>query len=228
MMNTRRSFVLAAAATPVVASAQNADTKPVESSAHAHSLDSEKFRGAVGAGDIAAAVQLLDRDPALRYSRDAEGNSVYTLACLHGQTKIAEELTRRGLALDIFEAAVSGNVQRATELAKDDPGIGHHRSPDGRTPLHFAAAAGKPEMVIFLVTKGADLSAGPESPLLAAVDHPKHAVAAEMTQFLLMNASYPNVRRKDGKTPLHLSAARGYGHLARQLIHPASVTDSRE
>src|SRR6266849_79932 len=147
MMNTRRSFVLAAAATPALTNAQNADTKPAEPSAHA--LDSEKFRAAVVAGDLAAAVQLLDRDPALRYARDAEGNSVYTLACLHGQTKIAEELTRRCLALDIFEAAVSGNVPRATELAKDDPGIGHHRSPDGRTPLHFAAAAGKPEMVIF-------------------------------------------------------------------------------
>src|SRR5690348_16235293 len=141
---------------------------------------------------------MLDRDPALRYARDAEGVSVYTLASLKGQTKVAEELVRRGMSLDIFDAVASGNNQRATELAKDDPGIAHHRLPDGRTPLHLAAEAGKPDLVIFLAMKAAELSAGPESPLLAAVDYPDHAVATEMSRFLLMNASDPNARRRDG------------------------------
>ena len=40
---------------------------------------------------------MLDRDPALRYARDADGVSVYTLACLKGQPKIAEELAGRGV-----------------------------------------------------------------------------------------------------------------------------------
>ena len=162
---------------------------------------------------------MLDRDPALRYARDADGVSVYTLACLKGQAKIAEQIAGRGLVLDIFEAAVSGDNKRATELAKDDPGLAHHRLPDGRTPLHLATEAGKPAMVIFFAMKGADLSAGPESPLLAAVNHPDRAVASEMSRFLLMNASDPNARRRDGKTALQLAAARGYDDLVEMLIH---------
>src|SRR5712671_3630813 len=144
MTTHRRAFLMTAAATPALSSAQDGGAKPVEP------LDSEKFRAAILAGELPAVVQFLDRDPALLYARDPHGNSVYTLACLHGQTQVAEELVRRGLVLDIFEAAVSGDVKRATELAKGDPGVAQHRSADGRTALHFAAEAGKPEMVMFL------------------------------------------------------------------------------
>jgi len=166
MTNRRKILQAASAALIVPAQAvEAAETKKAP-------LDSEKFRRAVVMGDLPTAVSLLDRDSALRYARDAAGISVYTLACLNGQGKVAEELIRRGLVLDIFEAAVSGNSSRATELSKGDSGIAQHRLPDGRTPLHLAVLAAKSEMVVFFAMKGADLSAGPESPLLAAVDHP--------------------------------------------------------
>jgi len=182
-------------------------------------LDSEKFRGAVLAGDLATVTAMLDRDPALKYERDPDGVSVYVLACLHGQTKVAEELAKRGLVQDAFEVAVSGDQKRAAELAKQDAGIVNHRLPDGRTPLHLAAEAGKPDMVIFFGSQGADMSAGPESPLLAAVNCADRAAAFEMSQFLLMNASDPKARRRDGKSALQLAAARGYDEIVAMLVH---------
>src|SRR5262249_43306152 len=78
---------------------------------------------------------------------------------------------------------------------------------------------GQPDMLMFLTTKGADLSAGPESPLLAAIGHADHALAAEMAQTLLMNASNPNARRKDGKNALDLARDRGYDDIVAMLIH---------
>jgi uncharacterized protein len=211
-MTNRREMLLAAGAAGVLRSGEAGETKQVP-------LDSEKFRQAVVAGDLATVVSMLDRDPALRYARDAGGVSVYALACLQGHSKIAEEIAGRGLVLDIFEAAASGNSKRANEIAKDDPGLAHHRLPDGRTPLHLAAEAGKPAMVTFFAMKGADLSAGPDSPLLAAVNYPDHALASEMSTFLLMNASNPNACRRDGKTALELAKARGYDDLVQMLIH---------
>ncbi len=82
----------------------------------------------------------------------------------------AESKPSKDSNLDIFEAAYRGDTARATELAKLNPAIARLRSPDGRTPLHFAAAGGQVEMISFLTMQGADLSAGPESPLLSAVD----------------------------------------------------------
>jgi uncharacterized protein len=222
-MTNRRKILQAASAALIV---------PAEAVVAAETqkapLDSEKFRRAVVTGDLPTVVSLLDRDSALRYARDAAGISVYTLACLNGQGKIAEELVRRGLVLDIFEAAVSGNSSRATELSKGDSGIAQHRLPDGRTPLHLAAQAAKSEMVVFFAMRGADLSAGPESPLLAAVDHPDRAKATEMSVFLLMNASDPTACRRDGKSALHLAAARGYDDLVEMLIHRGAGTEVRD
>jgi len=222
-MTNRREILFAAGAAGMFSGEAAAETKT-------NPLDSEKFRQAVLAGDLPTVTSMLDRDPALRYARDAEGVSCYTLACLKNQPKIAEEIAGRGLVLDIFEAAAAGNSQRANEIAKDDPGLAHHRLPDGRTPLHLAAEAGKPALLIFCAMRGADLSAGPESPLLAAVDYPDHALASEMAMFLLMNASDPNARRRDGKNALQLAAARGYDDLVQMLIHrgadPSGLTNA--
>lgn len=120
---------------------------------------------------------------------------------------------------DIFQAAAAGDIPRATELVNAEPEIARRRSADGRTPLHFATANGKPEMVLFLQLHGAELSAGPESPLIAAVDYPEHDVATAMSQPLIMNASDPNARSRDGKSALQLAANRGYADLAELLIH---------
>lgn len=124
-----------------------------------------------------------------------------------------------GPASDIFEAALQGDVSRATELAKLNPAIARLRSADGRTALHYAVEGGRTAMIFFLTLQGADLSAGPESPLLKAVDYPDHSVALEMSQSLLMNASDPNAKRADGRTALELAAARGYADIVEMLVH---------
>jgi len=120
---------------------------------------------------------------------------------------------------DIFDAAFRGDIKRATVLFEQNPAIARLRSPDGQLALHYAAAGGQPDMIMFLTTKGADLSAGPESPLLAAIDHADHALAYEMAQTLLMNASDANARRKDGKTALALARDRGYDDIVALLVH---------
>src|SRR5579859_419006 len=94
--------------------------------------------------------------------RDFLTQSAIAAGALHAQSA----------ALDIFQAAAAGDLPRATALIDADPHVVRARSADGRTPLHFATAAGNTEMVLLLGSKGAELSAGPESPLLAAVDSP--------------------------------------------------------
>jgi ankyrin repeat protein len=127
---------------------------------------------------------------------------------------------------DIFEAIMAGNIARMTELLDANFELSRSRSADGRTPLHYAAAAGNLEMVTRLITRGAELSAPPESPLLAAIDRPDREAATAIAQFLIMNASDPNARTRDGRTALQLARSRGYTDIADLLIHRgAAVAD---
>jgi uncharacterized protein len=134
----------------------------------------------------------------------------------------------QAFGIDIFEAAATGNVARAKELCKLAPGIVNLRADDGRTPLHFAASAGQVDMINLLMAAGADLSAGPESPLLDIADYPDPAVAEDMARPLLGNASDPNAKRKDGTTVLHLAAARGHAVVTRLLIHRGAAVHARD
>src|SRR4051794_23070586 len=129
-MTTRRQMFLA--------SALAAPGLPLAAAEGQPKLDSEKFRDAVTAGDLASVTAFLNRDPALLYSRDIHGNSVYLLACLARQTQVAEYLASHGLVFDIFEAAAGGKVEIATELVKANPALVNLRSLDGRTALHIA------------------------------------------------------------------------------------------
>src|SRR5207248_6611460 len=127
---------------------------------------------------------------------------------------------------DIFHAVAAGNLARATELLDANPELSRSRSADGRTPLHYATPTGNLEMVTRLVTRGAELSAPPESPLLAAIDLPDHEAAFGIAQFLLMNASDPNARTRDGRTALQIARDRGHNDIADLLVHRgAKVAD---
>jgi ankyrin repeat protein len=147
------------------------------------------------------------------------------VALASGQTpsKMSEPPATSGAGkdstLDIFQAAYKGDIPRATELAKLNPAIARLRSPDGRTPLHYATEGGRTAMIFFLTTQGADLSAGPESPLLTAVDYADHGLALEMSRALLMNESDPNAKRADGRTALELAASRNYSDVVELLVH---------
>jgi ankyrin repeat protein len=127
---------------------------------------------------------------------------------------------------DIFRAVASSDLKLATELMEANPEITRARSADGRTPLHYAAAGANLEMVTRIVTRGGDLSAGPESPLLAAIDRPDHATVFAIAQFLIVNNSDPNARNLDGRSALQIARARGYDDIADLLIHRGARTDT--
>jgi ankyrin repeat protein len=149
-------------------------------------------------------------------------NFVWSLASLAaiGQTQNAEKL-------DIFQAAAAGDIDHCTELLKADPQLVRSQSNSGYTPIHFAAAAGKPDMVMFLLTRGAELSAGAESPLIPAVDFPDGKLAAAMSEALLGNGSNPNAVRSDGTTALQLALARNHPDVVRMLIHRGATASDK-
>jgi uncharacterized protein len=119
-------------------------------------------------------------------------------ALYEGDRERAEAL--RGPNLDVFEAAALGDVERLAALLDADPDLVAAWSPDGFTPLHYAAFFGTPEAVRVLAARGADLEVPARNADIAGHARPLHsAIAAdrrETIEALLEAGADPNSRRQ--------------------------------
>ena len=85
--------------------------------------ETDPYRRAVIDGNLAVVQQHLEKDPALLYARDAQGQSVYLLAAYAGQPAVMALFESKGLVLDIYEAAAGGKTDRVNELLRPAPGL---------------------------------------------------------------------------------------------------------
>jgi uncharacterized protein len=140
-------------------------------------------------------------------------------ALYEGDWERAERLLSEREAIDVFEAASFGRVDRLRELLDGDAGLAKSFSPDGFTALHFAAFFGQPGAAALLLERGADASARARNPM--GVEPLHSAAAADQTEIarrLLDAGADPNARQEGGYVPLHAAAQNGNTELAESLI----------
>jgi ankyrin repeat protein len=186
---------------------------------------SEELLAAVKGGDGARVRELLAADPSLADARDESGVSVLMLSQYHGAHDATKAIHAARGPLDVFEAAMLGDVDTLHALLHDDPTILDARSPDDATALHFAAFFAQPETARLLVDHGADVHA--VSPTFGNVT-PLHSAAAggsaEIVHLLLEADADQNARQNGGFTALHAAAQNGDVAMARDLLdHGADV-----
>jgi ankyrin repeat protein len=142
-------------------------------------------------------------------------------ALYKGERDRAAELAETA-SLNVFEAAALGDVARLEELLREDPELATASSPDGFTPLHYAAFFGSPEAVRILAAAGGRLEARSTNQEFAPEATPLHsAVAAgrmDNAEVLLEAGADPNARQHGGFTPLMEAEQRGDLDLAELLI----------
>jgi ankyrin repeat protein len=189
-------------------------------------LDSQRFRAAVAAGDAGLVAAYLERDPALAASRDERGRSVLAIACLAGRHEVAALLRRQlrqAPALDLVEAALAGDGERVQWWLGKAPGLVNELDATGFNAVHAATLAGKAALVMAMTVKGADFNAlsadAPRrTPLRLAAEGPDDETADELVDLMAGNGGDPNGEQGDGVTPLHAAAAAGRRESIRLLI----------
>src|SRR5947208_16611354 len=103
---------------------------------------SDDLFAAIDAGDVDRVGAMLDADPSLAMARDHEGVSALLRARYRLDRALAEAVKARVAALDVFEAATFGDLDRLAVLLEADPGLAGRRRGGGCAGLHLAACCG--------------------------------------------------------------------------------------
>jgi uncharacterized protein len=175
---------------------------------------------ALAQGDASTVETLVTEDRRLLTAQDELGRGLVILAVYSGQPALAWELVRRGSPEGIHEAAALGDMLRAGELLKKDPGSVEAWSVDGWTPLHLAAFFGHAGLCTLLVDRGALVGAVSRNVL---ANQPLHAAAAgghlgSVQALLSRGADARSSRSREGSTPLHIAADLGEDEVVRALL----------
>lgn len=179
----------------------------------------EAFFAAVQAGNSDEVMKQVAADPSLLSARDPSGATPVLVAVYHRQATLARALAERKPDLDLFEAAVLGNLPRAASLLDANAALLDSFSPDGWTALHLAAFFNQLEMVELLLARSAKLDLKSKNnlnntPLNAAVA----ANRVEIARRLLEKGADANAHQHGGITPLHEAAAAGNAEMVRLLL----------
>lgn len=171
---------------------------------------SEEVFEAIEAGDVGGVETILAGDPAAAASRDANGVSALMRALYRFDKALIDAVKRRVDALDVFEAAAFGDVDRITVLLEEDPPLVTSYSGDGFTALHFAAFFGRFEAAELLIHRGAEVDAFGRGWMTGTAMHSAVSrLHSHVVRILLEAGANPNVRQSAGWTPLHAAAANG-------------------
>jgi hypothetical protein len=185
---------------------------------------SAPFLKLIQTGATAEVADAVQADPALAASRDPQGVSALLWSVYCGQALIRDFLLARlaadRIALDIFEAAATGDEAQLRFRLEEEPELAQSFSGDGWTPLHLAAAFGTPAAVSALLAAGARVDAFSRNP---QQNQPLHAALAlgknvETVRLLLEHGASANAAQAGGFTPIFSAATANRRDLAELLF----------
>jgi len=177
------------------------------------------------AGDADGLCRLLEEAPAASEARDSTGVSLLMHSIYRGRRDLAEMIASKKQALDIFEAAALGRLDRLKQCLTD-ASAANSRSNDGFTALHFACYFGPPEAARLLIASGAAVDAVAANPTQVM---PLHSAASarnlEAARVLLEHGAPANARQQQGWLPIHAAAQNGDRAMVELLLrHHADPT----
>jgi len=187
------------------------------------------FFEAIKKGDREAVSELLDQTPSLAGKPDpVSGLSGLMTALYYGHAALADLLIERGVVLNQFEAAASGQAARLQELVAAQPSRIDDFSPDGFQALGLAAFFGQSAATRWLLDHGAQVNMPSRNAMRVMPLH--SAVAAqnlEIAQALIDHGADVNAVQNDDFTPLMAAAQNGQLEMIELLLAHGASPDAK-
>jgi len=180
----------------------------------------KEFFEAVQKGDLPAVREWLAKDRGLVNARTERGFSPVTVAAYYGKGDVLQEILTHHPTLTLHEAAIVGDLRRVKEFVERDPKLANDASaPDGFPPLGLAAHFGRPEVVRYLLSKGADVNFAAPGIGFTALTGAIAGGHTEVAKLLVAAGANVNHVYEDGRfSVLIAAAAEGTPELVEVLL----------
>jgi ankyrin repeat protein len=188
-----------------------------------------EFFDAVKKGDLQKVKEWLAKDRGLVNARSEKGFSPVTIAAYYGKDDVLKEILARHPTLDLHEAAIVGNLQRVRDFVEKDSRLANDdSSPDGFPPLGLAAHFGHPEIVRYLLAKGANVNFAAAKTGFTALTGAIAGGYPEIVRILIDSGADVNHRYEEQEfSPLLTAAADGNSEIVEMLIEAGADVRAR-
>jgi ankyrin repeat protein len=187
------------------------------------------FFDAIKKGSAEAVRESLDQNPSLAGMSDPDGGlSGLMTALYYGHPEIAKLFIERGVSLNQFEAAASGEIGLLQELLEAQPARINDYSPDGFQALGLAAFFGQVEAAGWLLDQGAEVNTPSRNRMRVCPLH--SAVAAQsldIARNLIEHGADVNAVQSDDFTPLMGAAQNGQLDMIKLLLAHGAQPDAK-
>lgn len=183
---------------------------------------------AIQAGNLAEVKTIIDQQPELINAKTNTRVPVTLLAAYYRQMPVFEYLMSQQKDPSIYEAVVSGQVEKVKTLLQEKPELLDAYADDGFTPLALACYFSQYPVSKLLVEKGADVNKVASNGSQIGPIHSAVAVnSVELVRLLLENGGDPNLKQNGGVTPLHSAAHRGNVPIIELLLQHGADTGAK-
>lgn len=170
-------------------------------------------------GDNEELSKTIDDNPSFAQLKTEQGISLLQFAAYCHNRSAFDILRKYKSEIDIFEASSIGDIDTVQKLVNHNTESVNSFSADGFTPLGLASFFGHLNVVLLLLTKGANPNIAANNPFKVT---PLHSACAtsnyEVADILIQNGADVNAKQMQGVTPLHSAAHNGQTKLAKLLI----------
>ena len=190
---------------------------------------------AVIEGDLEAVRTMLDAEPKLLESRNADNLTPLHLAAINGHIAISRLLLEKGVEVDagdkenstaLHNAAARGHEEIVSLLVNQGAGI-NRKDDNGMTPLHFACSYGRETCARILLEKGADGNAreiNGRTPLFFTARRGSLSIC----KLLTAKGARADVYNKFDRGPLLYAVWGGHPEIMRFLIGEGADLDKKD
>lgn len=191
--------------------------------------ESEAFFDAIRKGDASKVREILARDRSMVNAKSEKGFTAVTTAGYYGKEDIMGILLDHRPTLGLHDAAIVGDLERVKGYVERNVTLANDASsPDGFPPLGLAAHFGRPEVVVYLLSKGADVNFAAPGIGFTALTGAIAGGHREVVKILLAAGANVNHRYEDRQlSPLITAAGDGDPAIVEMLIRAGADVNVR-